>query len=54
MLKRHGELSNLGIISLSMALALIGTLVLVIEKPVSPNTLVAFEHSLISEQPSNF
>jgi hypothetical protein len=54
MLKRYGEISNLGIITLSTSIALIGTLILVFEKPLTPNTLVAFEHSLFREQPSNF
>jgi hypothetical protein len=54
MLKRHGEISSFGIIILSIAIALIGTLILVLEQPVTPNTLVAFEHSLLSERRSNF
>jgi hypothetical protein len=49
MLERHGELSTAGLISLSVAIALIGTAIFLLEKPVSPNVLVAFEHSLIGQ-----
>jgi hypothetical protein len=53
MVKRYAEISTLALVSLSMAIAIAGTAVLLVAKPVSPNTLVAFEHSLVSE-PSNF
>lgn len=53
MLKKYGELSTLGLMSLSVAIALIGTLIFALEKPLTPNMLVAFEHSLVSE-PTDF
>jgi hypothetical protein len=49
MRRRQAELSDLAILSIATAFAIAGLVAYFVLTPIPPNTLVAFEHSLVSE-----